>query len=59
MEEDDLDEVLSVYRHRLVAEEAMSVGEVVRSRRSVDPYYEWHVSRVSWMSMWCGVHMYF
>lgn len=62
VEEDDLEEVLSVYRHRLVAEEAMSVGEVVRSRRSVDPYYEWHVSRVSWtasVSMWCGVRVCF
>lgn len=47
VEEADLDEVVNLYKQRLVTEEAMSVGEVVRSRRSVDPYYNWHLNRVS------------
>jgi hypothetical protein len=46
VEENELDEVLSVYEKRLVSEKGLAVGQVVRARRSVDPYYDWHVRRV-------------
>ena len=47
LEGEDLEEVVGLYQQRLAAEGAMTVGEAVRSRRSVDPYYDWHVNRVS------------
>ena len=39
---------MNLYEKRLEAEKTMSIGEVVRSRRSVDKVYDWHVNKVRW-----------
>ena len=43
----DEDEVMRAHQQRLVEEGAMSVGSVVRSRRSADRYFDWRFRQVS------------
>ncbi|KAL8595718.1 hypothetical protein ACOMHN_012138 [Nucella lapillus] len=47
-EEGDLDSVVSQFQQREARERAMPAGEVIRARRSADPYYSWrHAQRTS------------